>query len=196
MELCLFQGTFNPIHNAHLRVANYVIDNCGIKKIIFIPAFVPPHKPCDIKMAEHRLNMVKLAIENNNKFQISDIEYRLGGTSYTYRTICELCKEYLPENKIKFIIGTDAFRHIESWYETDKLKEMLRFLVFLRDSNFNESEFNYLNKKGYDFEIMPLKFEDISSTELRNFIRRGTELSKFVPHKVEEYIRKHGLYKT
>ena len=194
MELCLFQGTFNPIHNAHLRVAKYVIENQRADKVIFIPAFIPPHKDCDSNLSFHRLNMVKLATEDEDCFEVSDIEFKLGGKSYTYRTICELIKKYKPENKIKFIIGTDAFRKIESWYETDKLKEKLHFLVFIRESNFQECELDYLKEKGYDFEIMPLEFKDISSTNIRN-VESKLISSISVPEKVEEYIRKNDLYK-
>lgn len=195
MELCLFQGTFNPIHNAHLRVAEYVVDNCVADKVIFVPVYIPPHKKFDMKMAIHRLHMVRLAVEGNKKFQVSDIEYKLGGKSYTYRTVCELYKNFSPKYKINFIIGTDAFRKIETWYETDKLKEKVHFFVFLRDKNFIENEFDYLQQKGYDFELMPLKFEDISSTLLRKTLKTGGTLAKFVPEKVEEYIRENGLYK-
>lgn len=196
MELCLYQGTFNPIHNAHLRAAEYVLEHCNVDKILFIPAFIPPHKSCNDFEAVHRLNMVKLATDSNSRFEVSDIEFKLGGKSYTYRTICALYKKYAPNNKIKFIIGTDAFKLIESWYETDKLKELVHFLVFLRENDFSGKELYKLKEKGYEFEIMPLTFEDISSTAIREMAAKGLDLSKFVPQKVEEYIRQNELYKN
>lgn len=195
MELCLFQGTFNPIHNAHLRVVEYVVDEGYADEVTFIPAFNPPHKKSDDDMREHRYNMVELAIKENSKLKISDIEYKLGGKSYTYLTICKLYEMFPQLNKIKFIIGTDAFRKIESWYETDKLKEKVHFLVFLRDKDFNPEEFRYLKDKGYDFEIMPLEFEDISSTELRRAVKTKQNLEKYVPEEVKEYIIENDLYK-
>ncbi len=194
MKFWLYQGTFNPIHNAHLRVAEYAINHCGANKVIFIPAFCPPHK--EDNMAEHRLNMVKLAVNGNPQFETSDIEYQLGGKSYTYRTICELRTTYNITDKINFIIGTDAFRHIKNWYETDKLKKLVRFKVFTRDINFNIEEFNYLKTDGYDFDLMPLEFKDISATELRKMIKLNNNFSRFVPKNVEEYIRKNELYKN
>ena len=196
MELCLYQGTFNPIHNAHLRAAEYVLEHCNVDKILFIPAFIPPHKSCNDFEAVHRLNMVKLATDSNSRFEVSDIEFKLGGKSYTYRTICALYKKYAPNNKIKFIIGTDAFKLIESWCETDKLKELVHFLVFLRENDFSGKELYKLKEKGYEFEIMPLTFEDISSTAIREMAAKGLDLSKFVPQKVEEYIRQNELYKN
>jgi nicotinate-nucleotide adenylyltransferase len=95
MKLCVFQGTFNPIHNAHLRVAKYVLNKYDFDKLLFIPAYKPPHKKYDDNMSVHRLNMVKLAVEDehNSKIEVSDIEYKREGKSYTYLTICELYKK-------------------------------------------------------------------------------------------------------
>ena len=87
MELCVFQGTFNPIHNAHLRVAEYVLNKYNFDKLVFIPAANPPHKDCDLNFSLHRLKMAELAVRTNPKFAVSDIEYRRDGKSYTYLTI-------------------------------------------------------------------------------------------------------------
>ena len=125
MKLCIFSGTFNPIHNAHLNMANYALHNFGFEKIIFIPAYKPPHKVYDTDMSAHRFNMVKLAIQGNTDFEISDIEYKRETKSYTYLTIKDLYKKYDIDEKINLIIGTDAFKEIESWYETDKLKNLV-----------------------------------------------------------------------
>ena len=94
MKLCIFSGTFNPIHNAHIKMAEYVLKNYGFDKIIFIPAYKPPHKDYQDNMCIHRYNMVKLAIQNNPKFEISDIEYKNEGKSYSYLTALELYKQY------------------------------------------------------------------------------------------------------
>lgn len=193
MELCVFQGTFNPIHNAHLRVAEYVLNKYGFDKFVFIPAANPPHKECDSNFSLHRLKMVQLAVLTNPKFEVSDIEYRREGKSYTYLTIKELYKVY---GKVSFIIGTDAFKKIESWYETDKLKKLVKFIVFIREDNFNISEYDYLKDKGYDFEFQTLSYQDISSTELREKIKQGEDIKDFVPVKVEEYIKENGLYRN
>ena len=195
MELCVFQGTFNPIHNAHLRVAEYVTNNLGIDKIMFIPAYIPPHKECVSSMSLDRLNMVRLAVESYDKFKVSDIEFKLGGKSYTYLTICELYKKFDITDKIKFIIGTDAFKKIETWYETDKLKTKLYFLVFPRENDVDFDNLEELRTKGYEFDYIPLEFKDVSSTQIRDCIHNGRGLENLVPKKVEEYIRKNGLYK-
>lgn len=195
MKLCVFQGTFNPIHNAHTRVAEFVASKYDFDKILFIPAFNPPHKSLNLDMSYHRLEMAKLAVKNNSKFEVSDIEFQRKGKSYTYLTIVELYKEFLLEGKINFLIGTDAFQYIEKWYETDKLKNLVKFIVFVREDNFDISKYDYLKDKGYEFEFQPLPFEDISSTKLRDDIKLGKSISGYVAKEVEDYIKQNGLYK-
>ena len=190
MKLCVFQGTFNPIHKAHLLMAEFVLKNYGFDKILFIPAFKPPHKDYDTSLTAHRLEMVKLAIQNNPHFEVSEIEYQNDRKSYTYLTILELYKQYKIDDKINFIIGTDAFEKIESWYESDKLKNLVKFIVFKRDNNIDINKFNELKSKVYNFEFTTMDFEDISSTQIRN-----GEIKNLVTKEVEEYIEKNGLYK-
>ncbi|MDR1327110.1 MAG: nicotinate (nicotinamide) nucleotide adenylyltransferase, partial [Heliobacteriaceae bacterium] len=141
MNLCVFQGTFNPIHNAHIRMAEFVLENYDADKILFIPAYKPPHKVFDPECAHHRLNMVKLAVEDNPRFEVSDIEFQSEEVSYTYNTIktltparrIDLRSQRERENfKIYFIIGADAYGQIDTWYRAAELKEMVEFIVFTR----------------------------------------------------------------
>ena len=193
MKLCLFAGTFNPIHRAHLAMARYALDNFGFDKILFIPAYKPPHKNYDDNMSMHRLEMVKLATQNNPKFEVSDIEFKREGKSYTYLTIWEILNQIQKNDKISFIIGTDAFEKIETWYETDKLKKLIDFIVFIRE---NETvNLDYLREKGYNFKFANMDFIDISSTELRERIKNQKPINDLVTREVEEYIYKNGLYK-
>ena len=196
MKLCVFQGTFNPIHNAHLRVANDVVSNFNFDKILFIPAYDPPHKESDLSFSTHRLEMVKLAVKDNPKFETSDIEFKRGGKSYTYLTIKELYSQYDIDDKICFIIGTDAFEKIETWYKIDELKKIVKFIVFVRENCFDYSYYEGLKDKGFDFEIQILSYLDISSTELRTKISRDEDISNYVEKGVKEYIEKNGLYKN
>lgn len=195
MKLCVFQGTFNPIHNAHLKMAEYVINNYGFDKILFIPACKPPHKEYDDNLCIHRLNMVKLATQYNPHFEVSDIEYKLNGKSYSYLTAIELYKQYKIDGKIKFIIGTDAFEKIDTWYEADKFKELVDFIVFVRENELKNPKFDELKNKGYNFEFADMKFIDISSTELREKIRLNADVSDIITKETEEYIKENGLYK-
>ncbi|MBR6164135.1 nicotinate (nicotinamide) nucleotide adenylyltransferase [bacterium] len=195
MKLCLFQGTFNPVHNAHLRLAEFALDYFNFDKILFVPAHIPPHKKFEgEENAKHRLNMVRLATEYNERFEVSDIEYRRNIPSYTFDTVCELYKSMNLLEKPYFLIGTDAFRHIESWHKAELLKELIEFRVFVRENNFKETDFYGLKEKGYSFEFMPLEFEDISSREIREKIGRGESVCGIIPDRVREYIDENGLY--
>lgn len=193
MNICLFCGTFNPVHNAHLRMAEHVLRKFGFEKVIFIPSYIPPHKCADD--AQHRLKMAELAVSGRKGFEVSDIEFSLGETSYTYLTVLELQKRLGTTEKFNFIIGTDAFEKIESWYEADKLKDVLKFIVSRREDDCDLTRFDYLREKGFDFDFTNLAFYDISSTELREKIACGKSISGLVPPKVEEYIIENGLYR-
>lgn len=194
MKLCIFSGTFNPIHNAHIKIAQYALSEYKFDKIIFIPAYKPPHKNYDTSMCLHRFNMVKLAIQNNPRFEISDIEYQNDRKSYSYLTALALYKQYNIDGKIHFIIGTDAFEKIESWYETQKLKKIIDFIVFIRE---NENvNFDYLKKEGYNFKFAQLPFTDISSTDIRKRIVQGKKITGLVTKEVEDYIYRNGLYQN
>lgn len=195
MKLCVFQGTFNPIHKAHLSMAEYVLDNYGFDKILFIPAYKPPHKDYDDNMSEHRLNMVKLACEYNPKFEVSDIEYKHNSKSYSYITALELYKQYEIDGRINFIIGTDAFEKIDTWYETEKFKELVDFIVFVRENEFKNPKFEELKNKGYSFEFTNMEFIDISSTELRRKIKDNEPVDELITDKVKGYIVENALYK-
>lgn len=195
MKLCVFQGTFNPIHKAHLKMAEYVLENYGFDKILFIPAYKPPHKNYDDNMSEHRLNMVKLAVSYNPKFEVSDIEYKLDGKSYSYLTALKLYKNYDIDEKIKFIIGTDAFEKIDTWYETEKFKKLVDFIVFVRENELQNPKFEELKNNGYNFEFTNMDFIDISSTELREKIKNNEPVDDLITDEVKGYIEKNALYK-
>ena len=195
MKLCVFQGTFNPIHKAHLQMAEYVLKHYGFDKIIFIPAYKPPHKDYNPQMSIHRLNMVKLATAYNPHFLVSDIEYQREGKSYSYITAQKLYKMYDVEGKIKFIIGTDAFEKIETWYESDKFKKLVDFIVFTRENNLQKTKYEELKKKGYNFEFTQMDYLEISSTELREKIKNNQSIDNLITTEVKGYIEKNGLYK-
>ena len=195
MRLCVFQGTFNPIHKVHLEVAKFAKEYYNFERILFIPAYIPPHKSVDKNLALHRFNMVKLAISEYKGFGISDIEYKREGNSYTYNTILELRKAYnITDEKINFLIGTDAFIKIRTWYNTDKLKELVHFIVFKRTNEFNKDDFNELRGFGYDFEFAPMNYIDVSSTRLRENLGNGISINDMELPKIREYIKEHGLY--
>ena len=188
MTICIFSGTFNPIHMAHIKMAEFALKKYGFEKIIFIPAYLPPHKEINKNLAKHRFNMVKIAISDTPNFEISDIEYKNEGKSYSLITVKKIIEEYNIKGRLNFIIGTDAFSKIESWYKAEELKKLVHFLVFPRRGD-NIENIRALSKKGWDFEIVPFEYLDISSTEIRERMIDGK-----VEKDVEEYIKRNGLY--
>ena len=181
MSICIFPGTFNPIHEGHLKMAEFTLDKYNFDKIIFIPAYLPPHKEIDKELAQHRFEMVKLAIANNPRFEISDIEYQSEGKSYSLITVQKIIEQYNIKDRLNFIIGTDAFAKIDSWYKAEELKKLVHFIVFPRRG---ESVDNIID---WDYELCDMDFVDISSTEIRN-----GENNAIID--VEGYIKQNDLY--
>lgn len=180
MAICIFPGTFNPIHEGHLKMAEYALQQYDFEKIIFIPAYIPPHKSISQNLAEHRYKMVEMAISENPKFEVSDIEYKSDGTSYSLITVKKIIEQYSIKGRLNFMIGTDAFAKIDSWYKAEELKSLVHFIVFPRRGTDVE------NIKGWDYELTDMEMIDISSTEIRN----GDANTK-----LEGYIKENGLYK-
>ena len=185
MTICIFPGTFNPIHIAHVKMANFALQHLGFSKIIFIPAYIPPHKNVNPYLANHRYNMVKLVTDKNPNFEISDIEYKNEGKSYTIITVKKIRELYNIPDRLSMLIGTDAFKNIKSWYKTDELKSLVHFVVFPRGEDIiDEEEF-----REYSYELVNSEKIDVSSTELR-LENRGETTSD-----VKEYIQNNGLYR-
>lgn len=199
MKICLFQGTFNPIHNAHLQICEYAKKHFDFDKIILIPAARPPHKNIDEESAIHRLNMAEIAAKDIDYIEVSDIEYQRDDISYTVPTVEEIYEKYPVDGMINFIIGTDAFKNIESWYETEKLKKMVDFVLFVREDEqslkADETYLQKLRQKGYNYRMMKMPFVDISSTQIRKNIHNSVPIKALVPDGVEKYIDKYGLYR-
>ena len=181
MGICIFPGTFNPIHNGHIKMAEFALEKYNFDKIIFIPSYMPPHKDINLELAKHRYKMVELAIKNNPKFEISDIEYLSNSKSYSLITVQKIIEQYCIKDRLNFIIGTDAFANIDNWYKADELKSLVHFIVFPRKGD------NIENKEGWDYELTEMDYVDISSTEIRQGLNHNT--------KAEGYIKENGLYK-
>ena len=180
MAICIFPGTFNPIHEAHLRMANFALKHYGFEKIIFIPAYIPPHKEISANLAEHRYRMVELATSKNPKFEVSDIEYKRDTNSYSLITVKKIIEQYNIKGKLNFLIGTDAFEKINSWYKADELKNLVHFIVF-------PSGVELSDQSGWDYEMAPMDFLDVSSTEIRK--NKNDNIKE-----VKDYIDKNDLY--
>ena len=190
MSICIFPGTFNPIHEAHIKMAEFALKKYKFAKIVFIPSYLPPHKEIDKNLADHRFKMAQLATRNNPKFEVSDIEYNSDGKSYSLITVQKLMKQYKMKDRINFIIGTDAFVKLDSWYHAEELKPLVHFIVFPRRGEDDELVYNKFRKNGWDFEVVDFEYIDVSSTEIRQ--KKLDSVNK----EVKEYIDNNGLYKS
>ena len=189
MSICIFPGTFNPIHIAHIKMAEFAMQHYNFDKIIFIPAYIPPHKEISANLAKHRFNMVKLAVANYPNFEVSDIEFKSEKPSYTLITVKKIINLYNIDEKLNFLIGTDAFEKLKTWYKIDELKELVHFIVFPRCDKLNEDDFSYYRDHHYDYEFAPMEYIDVSSTEIRESKEKNQILNN-----VGEYIKNNGLY--
>lgn len=193
MKLAILGGTFNPIHNAHLLIAEEVRSRLNLDYIYFIPAKKPPHKEFNAEVSdEHRLKMVELALESNHYFRVSDYEIRKGGISYTIDTIRYFYQNFDIEGQIHLIIGSDLIEDIHSWKEWDQLMALVKLVVVDRDNYLLEKA-----KKKYPF-ICPVSSVPfgVTSTLIRDRLKKGLSIKYLVPGRVEEYIQIQNLYQS
>lgn len=194
----IFGGSFNPIHYGHLMICEYIKEEMGLDKVIFIPTGNPPHKDLGVS-AEDRYEMVRLAISPNPDFEISDIETTRANLSYTVDTIRELKKIY-KEEKLYFLIGLDSLFQLKTWKKIDDLSQEIEFVVALRPGYIDKEEINneidFLRDNfGTKINLIKTPLYEISSTDLRDRIHEGKSLRYLIPKKVLDYIEESGFYK-
>ncbi len=193
-----FGGSFDPIHIGHLLVARDSLELLGFERVVFLPANQAPLKEPHRVSAEDRYNMVSLAIEGFHDFEVSRIEIERGGVSYTVDTARDLNKTL--GQKPYFLVGADSFLSLHLWREPYELISLARFVVVDREGK-REKVMNYLGenfpelKEGEDFHFLFVRRIDISSTEIRERVKRGKSIRWLVPERVEEYIMSKGLYR-
>lgn len=198
-KIGIIGGTFDPIHNGHLLMAENSRKAFSLDKIIFIPAGIPPHKKDkNISSNVHRYNMTLLAINNNKHYFLSDIELKREGISFTVDTIKHL-KSIFSGAELYFIMGSDSLLQIEKWKDYEELLSLCNFIVAKRPNYDDEQlkrkvdNLNSLYKSSIYIVEGPVL--DVSSSDIRNKVQRGESITYLVPNPVEEYIYKHELYK-
>ena len=196
-SLGILGGTFDPIHMGHLRMAEHVFQRMELENILFIPAYVPPHKlGQDFAPAQDRYAMTKLAIADNPHFTVSDMELQRTGVSYTIDTIRQL-HEQCGDMELHFIIGADSVAQLHTWHNIEEMLELTRFVAVWRPG-YEDAMEEFVRHLGLHAKERVLLLDtpvyDISSTEIRTRIRQGASLAGLVPDTVEKYIYEHGLY--
>ena len=195
-NVCYYFGTFNPIHNGHMQVAEKALDQFGFDKIVFVPAPDPPHKGAEVVPFEDRFEMIERAIDGNPRMAVTDIEKSLPTPTRTANTIAELAKTD-KRARLPFLIGTDALRDLPGWARPQELIDKLTFIVASRNGDRIpaslkvDGERQKLSRKRLDVTEMGL-----SSTLVRNRVAAGESVTDMVPPDVDSFIRNKGLYQA
>lgn len=190
MKIGLYFGSFNPIHIGHLIIASHIAENSDLDKIWFVVSPQNPLKPSHTLLNEYqRLHMVQLAIENDLRFKAVDVEFKLPKPSYTIDTLVYLEEKY-PEHGFSIIMGSDSYQNIGKWKNGDLLQKKYPILIYNRPS-FELKELE--NKKNISVLTAPLL--DISSTLIRDNIKKGKSIRYLVTDLVYEELMNNNYYK-
>lgn len=189
MKAGLFFGSFNPIHIGHLAIANYMVEFTDLDQFWFI---ISPHNPLKEKKSllndHHRYDMVTMAIQGDERFRASDIEFRMPQPSYTIDTLTYL-KEKNPDHEYVLIVGSDNIDSFHKWKNYDMILEEYRIYVYPRPKSAQSMLYNLPNVKQ-----VPAPLMDISSSFIRNAIQYGKDIRHFLPPKVYQYILDMHFY--
>lgn len=198
MRIGIFGGAFNPVHNGHLNIADAFYEALSLDKLLFIPTAKPPHKSdAGLLSGEDRVNMLRLSVENK-PYEISTIEFERNDKSYTYDTLIELKRLY-PDSEFFLIIGADQIIHFDKWYRYEDILGMVTLCTSARE---NEEEKQLIIKSAKrlgikdSFYMSSRAVIKVSSSEIREKIKNGSDVSSLLPKKVFDYISEKGLYRV
>lgn len=199
MKIGIMGGTFDPIHNGHLMLGEYAYHQYQLDKVWFMPNGNPPHKSSN-SIESHqktRLEMVRLAIEEVPYFELQPYEVENQAIHYSYKTM-EHFKEQYPNDQFYFIIGADSLFSIEKWVKPERLLQTCVMLAAYRDNkgiDEMQAQISYLNEKFHgDIRLLNTPQVDISSSEIREWMKEGKSIREAVPKKVFNYIKNNQLY--
>jgi len=203
--IALFGGSFNPIHNGHLLVAEEIRTKYNLDKVVFIPAFQSPHKDgTDLASPDQRLIMTHLGTVNNPCFEVSPVELERGGRSYTIDTVRHFRHLYGEGIQLHFIVGADTLMELATWKNIDEILEMCRFIAVQRPGYDVSKILNYRfitsggeGLSGDLFEritVEDVARMDVSSSLVRQRVREWKSIKYLVPEPVEQYIHNQQLY--
>lgn len=200
-KIGILGGTFDPIHNGHLRIGTSAYNEFGLDSIWFMPTGIPPHKKDHkITEGEMRRDMVNLAIADTPYFLYSDFEMKREGNTYTAQTLSLLHEAYRGD-EFYFIAGADSLYQIEQWYHPELVMKLAVILAagraYRQWHRSFEEQIEYLTKR-YGARIYPLHIPemDVSSEEIRAAVAQGHSVRAYVPEAVADYINDRGLYRN
>lgn len=191
-------GTFNPIHLGHLMIAEVAREAFRLEKVIFVPARIPPHKHHDVISANHRYAMTEAAVADNPYFEISDVEMKREGPSYTIDTIRHFKSLYGSNVSFYFIAGTDTIKDLPNWKYIDELLDHCHFIGATRPdgSAVVDSALDLLGPKAVDrIHLLPVPEMKLSATYLRERLRNNQTVRYMLPKCVVDYIEMYDIYR-
>ena len=189
----LFFGSFNPIHNDHLKLASFFLEKADLDLIWFlITPQNPWKKTTDLLDESERFKIVSQALVSHPKFEVNSIEFQLPKPSYTYTTLTKLKKQY-PEKVFKLILGADNLISFDKWKNYDKILNEFELLIYPRKTNESVPK-KFLEHSNIFWSKAPNLI--ISSSEIRKKIREGYDVSTQIPIKSWEYIKENNFYST
>lgn len=196
MRIGVFGGAFNPVHNGHIKLARCYINSLKLDKLIVVPTANPPHKSADgLASEEDRFKMLSFAFENEANVEISDIEFKRQGKSYTFDTIEELKKQY-SDAEFYLIIGEDQFLSFDKWYKYKELLKSVTLCTAARELNKREAlvEYSKVLLKCENCFVADFEPIVISSSKIRQMLKNNENTSAYLSKKVYNYIIEKGLY--
>lgn len=190
MKAGLFFGSFNPIHTGHLVIAEYLLEFSDLDEIWFVISPQNPLKDKNILISdEHRLNMLRLGVpENNKRLKICEVELGMPRPSYTVDTLKELAKLH-PSNEFVVLMGSDSVKTLNQWKDYETLINSWDIYVYPR-----EVAAMFMKFPSSKFTLVDAPVLGISSTQIRNLVSKGQNVSGYVPDDVWDYISRHQLY--
>ena len=192
MKIVVYGGSFNPMHIGHEKIVDYVLKNLHMDKIIIIPVGIPSHRENNLEQSKTRLKICKEIFKNNEKAEVSDIEIKAEGKSYSYDTLLKLIEIYGKDNEFFEIIGEDSLKNLKTWKNYKELLNLCKFIVFRRKDDKNtEIDSEFLNNKN--IIILENEYYNISSTEIRNKVKNKEDISGLVNEKVKNLIEKEYI---
>ena len=193
----MFGGSFDPVHNGHVQLAQAFIKELSLDTVFIVPAFISPFKQGGAAvLPHHRAEMCRLAFRDIQQAEISDIEIKREGSSYTYQTLQALT-DRLDTDKIFLITGADSFMSIHKWKEPEIIFRHAVICGLPRnddDISALEKQSEYLHGLGAETRILNISVMTVSSTDIRCKAAKGESISGLVPDDVERYIIENGLY--
>jgi nicotinate-nucleotide adenylyltransferase len=198
MRVGILGGTFNPPHLGHLIAAQEAYRELELDQVLLIPAGTPPHKPVeDEPGARHRLELCRLAIGDDERFSVSDIELQRDGPSYTVDTL-QILRNHASSNDLFLILGGDIAAGLPKWHEPERVLELATVAIAKRRGTAREAVEEALAelKGGERARFFQMPRIGISSTMVRRRVRCGQSIRYFVPDGVKQYIETHGLYRS